>query len=172
MEELRRSKGKRTYVVCNGAVDGFTIGKVYEVFGSGGEYICLVDDEGARCHVVDGQFDLVSDEASKRLNKEADELEARQEEAKEIAEAHEAKEAKKKSKWANFKRNLRNSGDVLALGVILVGADGSLTKTLEYVVKLDWRMFIIGALVTVGFSTMGAGVVNRIAKRYVKEWTK
>lgn len=45
-------------LICTSEVDGFTIGKSYQVLGFAGEYVALVDDNGEECTLYEGHFKI------------------------------------------------------------------------------------------------------------------
>lgn len=46
-------------MLCTSEVDGFTIGKTYELLGCIGEYVALTDDDGEECVIYEGYFDIL-----------------------------------------------------------------------------------------------------------------
>lgn len=45
---------------CNKPIEGYTVGKIYNLLGCAGEYIILVADNGEQYTVHEGYFDIVS----------------------------------------------------------------------------------------------------------------
>lgn len=46
---------------CNKPIDGYTVGKTYELLGCAGEHIEVVADDGKKYVVFEGYFDIVNE---------------------------------------------------------------------------------------------------------------
>ncbi|WP_158585100.1 hypothetical protein [Lacrimispora algidixylanolytica] len=53
-------EGENVLMKCNKPIEGYTVGKKYNLLGCVGEYIVLIADNGEQYTVHEGYFDIVS----------------------------------------------------------------------------------------------------------------